>query len=68
MSATQPERLHKALASGAYLVIADWEDAVAPADKPQAREALAQALLALPAAARARVLVCINAGRFQFAW
>jgi len=59
--ATQPERLHKALASGADLVIADWEDAVAPTDKPQAREALAQALLALPAAARARVLVRINA-------
>ena len=59
--ATQPERLQKALASGADLVIADWEDAVAPADKPQARAALAQALLALPAAARARVLVRINA-------
>ncbi len=58
--ATQPERLQKALASGADVVIADWEDAVAPADKVQARAALAQALLALPAAARARVLVRIN--------
>ncbi|MBS0494332.1 MAG: CoA ester lyase, partial [Proteobacteria bacterium] len=28
--ATYPERLPKALASGADMVIADWEDAVAP--------------------------------------
>ncbi|MEZ5606233.1 MAG: CoA ester lyase [Burkholderiaceae bacterium] len=59
--ATQPARLPKALASGADMVIADWEDAVAPADKPAARAALAQAVAALDAAQRARLLVRINA-------
>ncbi|WP_404301178.1 HpcH/HpaI aldolase/citrate lyase family protein [Alicycliphilus denitrificans] len=59
--ATQPERLPKALASGADMVIADWEDAVAPADKPAARAALIQAVAALDGAQRARVLVRINA-------
>ena len=58
--ATQPERLPKALASGADVVIADWEDAVAPADKERARNALADALAALPAPQRARLLVRIN--------
>lgn len=58
--ATQPERLPKALASGADLVIADWEDAVAPADKERARTALADALATLPAPQRARLLVRIN--------
>lgn len=58
--ATQPERLPKALASGADLVIADWEDAVAPADKERARTAMADALTALPAPQRARLLVRIN--------
>lgn len=58
--AHQPERLTKALASGADLVIADWEDAVAPADKERARTALADALAALPAPQRARLLVRIN--------
>ena len=37
--ATRPERLGKALDSGADMVIADWEDAVAPADKDGARQA-----------------------------
>jgi len=59
--ATRPERLQKALDSAADMVIADWEDAVAPAQKESARSALAQALQALPPAARARVLVRINA-------
>lgn len=59
--ATQPARLPKALASGADAVIADWEDAVAPADKAGAREALAQAVAALDDAQRARLLVRINA-------
>ena len=58
--ATQPERLPKALASGADLVIADWEDAVAPADKERAHTALAEAVAALEGAARARLLVRIN--------
>ncbi len=59
--ATRPERLAKALDSGCDMVIADWEDAVAPADKTAARDALAQAVAALPAPARARILVRINA-------
>lgn len=58
--ATQPDRLPKALASGADLVIADWEDAVAPADKERARAALMEAVAALPAAQRVRLLVRIN--------
>lgn len=60
--ATRPERIAKALASGADAVIVDLEDAVAPQDKPAARDALAQALGALPAAERARILVRINSG------
>lgn len=59
--ATRPERLGKALDSGADMVIADWEDAVAPADKEGARVALAQAVDALDAPRRARLLVRINA-------
>jgi citrate lyase subunit beta/citryl-CoA lyase len=39
--ASRPERIAKALASGADAVIVDLEDAVAPADKPSARNALA---------------------------
>ncbi|AVO49286.1 CoA ester lyase [Melaminivora suipulveris] len=59
--ATRPERLTKALASGADLVIADWEDAVAPPDKNGARAALLRAVEALPESERARVLVRVNA-------
>ena len=58
--ATQPERLPKALASGSDMVIADWEDAVAPADKERARIALAEVVAALEGGARARLLVRIN--------
>ncbi|HRM49944.1 MAG TPA: aldolase/citrate lyase family protein, partial [Alicycliphilus sp.] len=59
--ATHPERFQKALASGADMAIADWEDAVAPADKAGARAALLQAAAAMDAAQRARLLVRINA-------
>lgn len=59
--ANRPERLSKALASGADMVIADWEDAVAPADKDSARSALLAACVELSAAQRARLLVRINA-------
>lgn len=59
--ATQPERIPKALASGADLVIVDWEDAVAPADKQRARSALAEAAATLDGAQRARLLVRTNA-------
>jgi citrate lyase subunit beta/citryl-CoA lyase len=40
--ATRPERIAKALACGADAVIVDFEDAVAPADKVPARDALAK--------------------------
>ena len=53
--ANRPERIAKALASGTHAVIVDLEDAVPPADKLAAREALAAAL---PAAQP--VLVRIN--------
>ena len=59
--ADRPERLRKALDSGAHAVIADLEDAVAPADKPAARHALAGAWGALAPAERGRLLVRINA-------
>jgi len=59
--ANRPERYAKALASGADLVIVDLEDAVAPADKPAARQALVQAVAGLDAAQRGRLLVRINA-------
>jgi len=59
--ADRPERLPKALASGADMVIADWEDAVAPAHKASARQALASAVAQLAPAQRARLLVRINA-------
>ncbi|WBY03071.1 CoA ester lyase [Ramlibacter tataouinensis] len=59
--ADRPERLAKALASGADAVIVDFEDAVSPERKPQARQALAERWPALDAAARARLLVRINA-------
>lgn len=59
--ANRPERLFKALASGADMVIADWEDAVAPADKDGARAVLLAACESLAPAQRARLLVRINA-------
>ena len=59
--ADRPERYAKALASGADAVIIDLEDAIAPADKLAARQALLQALPSLSAAERGRLLVRINA-------
>ncbi|WP_261793837.1 HpcH/HpaI aldolase/citrate lyase family protein [Pseudomonas oryzihabitans] len=56
--ATRPERIAKAVASGADVVIVDLEDAVAEAAKTSARGALEQALLAAPAL---RVWIRINA-------
>lgn len=41
---TRPERFPKAIASGAHAVIVDMEDAVPPADKPKARDLIANAL------------------------
>ncbi len=59
--ATRPERIGKALASGAEAVIVDLEDAVAPQDKPAARQQLNEAFSTLDATQRARLLVRINA-------
>jgi citrate lyase subunit beta/citryl-CoA lyase len=56
----RPERFAKALASGADRVILDLEDAVAPADKPVARAAIADWVATLPLSDRARLLVRIN--------
>nr|WP_207794113.1 CoA ester lyase [Ramlibacter algicola] len=60
--ATRPERIAKALASGADAVIVDLEDAVAPHEKDAARQGLPAALATLSPADRARLLVRINAG------
>jgi citrate lyase subunit beta/citryl-CoA lyase len=59
--ATRPDRYAKALACGADAVIIDLEDAVGPADKAAARQALAAAWAGLPAAQKERVLVRVNA-------
>ena len=59
--ANRPERYAKALACGADAVIIDLEDAVAPADKLLARQALLAAAPAIDAAQRGRLLVRINA-------
>jgi citrate lyase subunit beta/citryl-CoA lyase len=55
----RPDRFGKALASGADRIILDLEDALAPAEKPQARVAIAQWLAANPAA-RARAVLRVN--------
>lgn len=59
--ANRPERIGKALASGAGAVIVDLEDAVPPDAKAAAREQLAQVFAGLGAPERARLLVRINA-------
>ncbi|WP_110640958.1 CoA ester lyase [Salinicola sp. CPA57] len=46
--ANRPERIPKALASGADIVIVDLEDAVAPEAKPEARRALSAFLEGAP--------------------
>lgn len=58
---TRPERIQKALESGAAMVVvADLEDAVAPGDKIEARIAVRNALLAVPQSQAVRA-VRINA-------
>ena len=56
--ATRPERIPKALATGADAVIVDLEDAVAESQKSEARANLDEFLHTHP---QARVLVRINA-------
>lgn len=68
----RPERFAKALASGADAVVLDLEDAVPPAEKANARAAIAQALPEL-AAAGVPVVVRIHAlaseaGPVDLAW
>lgn len=60
VSANRPDRYAKAFAAGADAVIIDLEDAVSPADKPFARQALRGAREAI-AAASTPVLVRVNA-------
>jgi citrate lyase subunit beta/citryl-CoA lyase len=64
----RPERFAKALASGADAVIIDLEDAVAPADKPAARDALANWLDGPEARDNTIPLLvrinCVNSGCF----
>lgn len=57
--ASRPERISKAVASGADAVIVDLEDAVAPEAKASARDALARHAAAHPAD---RLWVRINDG------
>lgn len=59
--ATRPERIAKALASGAGAVVVDLEDAIAPGEKEAARTALLAAIKALEPAQRALLLVRTNA-------
>ena len=56
--ASRPDRVLKALASGAHAVIVDLEDGVAPADKEHARAGLAELFRERPAV---RVHVRVNA-------
>lgn len=56
----RPERFAKAFASGADAIVLDLEDAVAPADKGEARDAIAQWSRQAAEAERARIVVRIN--------
>lgn len=56
----RPERFDKAAASGADAIVLDLEDAVAPAAKPAAREAVGAWLTRLPGDRRERAVVRIN--------
>lgn len=59
--ASRPGRFARALDSGAGCVIIDLEDAVAPDEKPGARQQLAERLTGFTMAQLARTLVRINA-------
>jgi citrate lyase subunit beta / citryl-CoA lyase len=59
--ATKPERIVKALDSGADCIIVDLEDAVAEGSKDAAREQLAQHLARLTPAQLERTVVRVNA-------
>jgi citrate lyase subunit beta/citryl-CoA lyase len=59
----RPERFAKALASGADAIVLDLEDAVAPAAKGEARDAIAQWQGRAAEADRERIVVRINDAR-----
>lgn len=61
LPADRLERLPKALASGAHALVIDLEDAVAPAQKSAAREAVISTWPSLPPELRARLVLRINA-------
>ena len=56
----RPERFAKALASGADAIVLDLEDAVAPASKHDAREAVARWCGEIAEADRGRIVVRVN--------
>lgn len=58
--ASRPERIAKALASGADVVVVDLEDAVEPSAKNSARQALRASFDVLEPALRGRLMVRIN--------
>lgn len=58
--ASRPERIAKALASGADVVVVDLEDAVEPSAKDSARQALRTGFDVLEPALRGRLMVRIN--------
>ncbi len=60
--AERPDRIDKAFASAADAVICDLEDAVAPAAKPAARQALAEWLARADRALAKPLVVRINSG------
>lgn len=61
LPADRLQRMEKALACGAHMVVVDLEDAVAPDAKPAARAALREQWTVLDPTSRARIAVRINA-------
>lgn len=59
--ADRPERIDKALASGADAIIVDLEDAVSPSAKDAARDRLHHAFASIPLEMRGRLTVRLNA-------
>ena len=62
--ATRLDRLDKALNSSATFVIADLEDAVAPQDKPSARQSLAS----LPTSQGGELALCVRINGPETPW
>lgn len=61
LPADRLQRMEKALASGAHMVVVDLEDAVAPEAKPAARAALREQWALLDPRSRARIAIRVNA-------